>query len=124
VIVDVVVPKEGLVSITPEVVLGTNVLVWVFGLLLSGDWIVCNVLPVLVPQVPGVDTGDNQGRNGDIEGEFAPKLSSFRSMMFDSFTIFEESGFGIGGVHSTEGGTAKVQGAVKRGAQQSSAGGG
>lgn len=49
-----------LVTVSPEEVLGTNVLVWILGLVLK-CWTVCNVLPVLVPKTPGVYTGNDGG---------------------------------------------------------------
>lgn len=32
------------------------------------------VLPMLIPQSPCIHAGDNQGRNGDIDGEFSPEI--------------------------------------------------
>lgn len=32
------------------------------------------VLPVLVPETPGVDAGDEEGGDGDVEGHFAPEV--------------------------------------------------
>jgi hypothetical protein len=53
-----------LVTVTPEVVLGANVLVRVFGLL--GLWgHVGLVLPVLQPQTVGVDACEDEARNHD-----------------------------------------------------------
>lgn len=53
-----------LVTISPGEVLHTDVLVRVLGALLERG-LVLPVLPVLLPKVPGVDTGQNQaGGNG------------------------------------------------------------
>jgi hypothetical protein len=83
VVVDLVVPEEGLslsqhriasrvphirkaylVTVSPEVVLGTQVLVCVLGLVLLGS-VVGNMLPMGVPPNLGVDGGNDQARNGD-----------------------------------------------------------
>jgi hypothetical protein len=55
-----------LVTVSPEVVLGADVLVRILGLLLFGD-VMGNVLPVGVPPKLGVDAGDDQARNGDAD---------------------------------------------------------
>lgn len=56
--------KAYLVTVTPEVVLGTDVLVGVLGLLgLRG--LVGLVLPVLEPQAVGVDTTEDDGGDDD-----------------------------------------------------------
>ena len=53
-----------LVTVSPEIVLGTDVLIPVLGLVLAGS-VVCNVLPVSIPSQCGVDAGDNEAMDGD-----------------------------------------------------------
>ena len=85
VVVDLVVPEKGLassqhggarrgqyqraylVTVSPEVILGTDILVGVLGLVLLGS-VVGNVLPVSIPPQLCVDAGDDQARNGDAAG--------------------------------------------------------
>ena len=57
-----------LVSVTPEEVLGPDVLVRVLRELFAWG-LVGLVLPVLVPKAPGVDTGDAEGRDDDTGGD-------------------------------------------------------
>jgi hypothetical protein len=59
VVVDAVVPEQGLVTVAPRVVLGADVLVGVLNALLQRRHVV-PVLPMLVPEVIGVDGGENQ----------------------------------------------------------------
>jgi hypothetical protein len=56
-----------LVTVSPEEVLGADVLEWVLGLLLKRR-AVGNVLPVLVPQTPCVDAGEDERRDNDAVG--------------------------------------------------------
>jgi hypothetical protein len=63
-------PRHGLsylVTVSPEVVLGTDVLVRVLGPLGAGVLVllVGYVLPVSVPPDLGVDTGDDDARDGN-----------------------------------------------------------
>jgi hypothetical protein len=53
-----------LVAVSPKVVLGTDILVCVLGLVLPGS-VVSDVLPVGIPPQLGVDAGNNQARNSD-----------------------------------------------------------
>lgn len=53
--------QDGLVTIAKEVVLGANVLVSVLSALLKRSHVV-PVLPVLVPEVVGIDRGDDDDR--------------------------------------------------------------
>ena len=57
-----------LVSVTPEEVLGPDVLVRVLRELFAWG-LVGLVLPVLVPEAPGVDTGDAEGGDDDTGGD-------------------------------------------------------
>ena len=57
-----------LVTVTPEEVLGADVLVGELGLLLLRG-LVGLVLPVLEPETVGVDTGDDDGGNDDAVEE-------------------------------------------------------
>ena len=51
--------QESLVSVSPEEVLGADILVWVLRAFLQ--WLsVSPVFPMLVPEVVGVDTGNDQ----------------------------------------------------------------
>jgi len=52
--------KTDLVTVSPEVVLGPDVLEGVLGLVLKSG-AVGNVLPVLGPEPVGVDTGEDDG---------------------------------------------------------------
>lgn len=56
-----------LVTVTPEVVLGADVLVGVLGLLLTGVdvLLVLDVLPVSIPPQLGVDAGEDDAGDGD-----------------------------------------------------------
>lgn len=63
-IVDLVVPENGLVAVAPEEVLGADVLIGVLGLLLLGR-LVGLVLPVLGPEAVGVYRGDGDGGDDD-----------------------------------------------------------
>jgi hypothetical protein len=55
-----------LVTISPEVVFGTEVLVRVLGLVLTGS-VVSNVLPMGVPPQLAVDGGDDHAGDSDAE---------------------------------------------------------
>lgn len=59
-----------LVTISPLVVLGANVLVGVLGALLQRRQVV-PVVPMLVPQVVGVGTGEAKGGNDGADGGLA-----------------------------------------------------
>lgn len=66
-VVDRVVPEEGLVAVAPGEVLGADVLVGVLDALLERRHVL-PVLPVLRPQVPGVQAREDEGRR-DAAGE-------------------------------------------------------
>lgn len=66
--------QESLVTVAPAEVLGTDVLVGVFWLFLNRD-VVGDVLPVLVPEIIGIDGGDNQGRDSDAVGSGGRMIS-------------------------------------------------
>lgn len=68
VVVDLIIPEKCLVSITPAEVLRSNVLVWVFNSLFQG-WEMTPMFPMLVPQVPGVDTTEYKAGNDDTVTE-------------------------------------------------------
>lgn len=53
-----------LITITPEVVLGSDVLVWVLRSLLQGR-LMSPMLPMLIPQDIGIDGGNNQAGPSD-----------------------------------------------------------
>jgi hypothetical protein len=68
VVVDLVIPEKCLVSIAPEEVFCSNVLVGVFDSLFQ-RWKVAPVLPMLVPQVPGVDAAEYEAwDNNAVKG--------------------------------------------------------
>ena len=69
-----------LVTVTPEVVLGADVLVGVFGLLGLGRHVGL-VLPMLEPQAVGVDTTE------DDRGDDDAVLRESWSELFNSFLI-------------------------------------
>lgn len=58
-VVDAVVPEQGLVAIAPRVVLGADVLVGVLDALLQGGHVL-PVLPVLGPEVVGVEACEQE----------------------------------------------------------------
>lgn len=58
------VSQSYLVTVSPEVVLGADVLVGVLGLLFTGS-VVCHVLPMSVPSQLGIDAGNDHAGNGD-----------------------------------------------------------
>jgi hypothetical protein len=62
VVVDLVVPEQGLVPIAPAEVPGSNVLVRVLDALLQW-WQMRPMLPMLVPQVVCIDSGKNEARD-------------------------------------------------------------
>lgn len=89
-VVDLVVPEDGLVTVTPEVVLGADVLVGVLGLLrLRG--LVGLVLPVLEPQAVSVDTTEDDGGDDDVDGELAPEVTGGSGVVLDGSTLAVES---------------------------------
>lgn len=60
-VVDLLVPEEGLVTVSPGEVLGPDVLVGILDALLEGRE-VAPVLPMLVPEVIGVQAGEEDAR--------------------------------------------------------------
>lgn len=71
-----------LVTITPEEVLGPDVLVRVLGLLLQTG-AVREVLPMLIPQVVGVDrTEDQDGRNGTRDRLVVRRVTNWRGVNY------------------------------------------
>jgi len=82
-VIDLVVPEEGLVPISPEEVLRSDVLVWIFDSLLQwGE--MAPVLPMLVPQIPCIDAAENEAWDDNVEGQSAPEITSSCSMSFHS----------------------------------------
>ena len=59
--------QESLVTVAPAEVLGTDVLVGVFWLFSNRD-VVGDVLPVLVPEVPGIHAGEQESGNDGAAG--------------------------------------------------------
>ena len=59
--------QKSLVTISPAEVLATDVLIGIFWLLLNGN-IVSDMLPMLIPEIIGIDGGDDQCRDGDAVG--------------------------------------------------------
>jgi len=66
VVVDLFVPEESLVTISPEEVLGPKILVRIFDTLFQ-RWEVFPMLPMLVPQVPRVDASEDEAGDDDID---------------------------------------------------------
>lgn len=68
--------QSGLVAVTPEEVLGADVLVRVLGALLERRE-VRPVLPMLIPKVVGVDRGQSESGDDGAVGSVSIRLSSF-----------------------------------------------
>lgn len=79
VVVDLVIPEKSLISVTPEEVPRSDVLVWVFDSLFQGRE-VAPVLPMLVPEVPGVNAAKDQARDDDA---MAVSVQCCRLQMFE-----------------------------------------
>lgn len=62
-----------LVTVSPEVVLRPDVLVRILDALLKRG-LVGPMLPMLIPQPPGIDTTENERRNHNVDAEFAPEI--------------------------------------------------
>jgi len=88
VVVDLIVPEEGLVTISEEEVLRSEVLVWVFNALFQRRQMF-PMFPMFVPQIPGVDASKDKARDNDIEGKSTPKItgSGSVSLYCSSFSI-------------------------------------
>lgn len=67
VIVDLVIPEHRLITIAPEEVLRSDVLIRVFDSLLQRRHVL-PVLPMLIPQVPGVDASEDEAGDDDAVG--------------------------------------------------------
>lgn len=83
-VVDAVVPEQGLVAVAPRVVLGADVLVGVLDALLQRGH-VRPVLPVLGPEVVGVGAGEDQDGNDGavVVGEMvSPRFSFVHFLLF------------------------------------------
>ena len=63
-IVNLIIPEHSLVPVTPEETLGPDVLVGVFDSFLQ-RWEMAPVLPVLEPQVVGVEGAEDEGGDND-----------------------------------------------------------
>jgi hypothetical protein len=82
VVVDAVVPEKGLVAVAPRVVLGADVLVGILNALLQGRH-VGPVLPVVGPEVVGVDAGEDQaGDDAAVVSHQLANSSSIFCIMF------------------------------------------
>jgi len=89
VVVDFVVPEDGLVAITPEVVLNPDILIWVLWALLQWEFML-PVLPMFIPKVVSVDTGKNEARNRDVDGQLAPEFTGLSSVFLHGFSLLQE----------------------------------
>jgi hypothetical protein len=67
VVVDLVIPEQSLVAVAPEEVLCADVLIGIFNTLFQRRH-VFPVLPMLIPQVVGVDAAEDQGGDDDAVG--------------------------------------------------------
>ena len=65
-----------LIPIPPKEILRPDVHIRVFYPVLNV--FVSLVLPVLLPEAVGIDAGDEEARDGDVEGKFAPEVYSYR----------------------------------------------
>lgn len=95
VVVDVLVPEDGLVAVAPRIVLGADVLVRVLGALLQGRH-VRPVVPVLVPLDPGVDAGEDEGGRQGVDADLAPQLGGLSSVVLNGLTLLDEGILGLG----------------------------
>jgi len=82
VVVDLVVPEKCLVPISEEEVLGSDVLVWVFDTLLKWRK-VFPMLPMFAPEIVGIDRGDDETGDNNIDGKSSPKATSGSSVCLD-----------------------------------------
>ena len=91
-IVDLVIPEGGLVTVSPPEVLGANVLVGVLGPLRAGVLVllVGYVLPVGIPSHLCVNAGDDDAGDGDVERKLAPELARLASVLLDVSTLTVE----------------------------------
>jgi len=90
VVVNLRVPEQGLVSITPEKVLSSYILVWVFRSVLQRRQML-PMAPMLIPKIVRVDASNEEAGNSDIEGQLAPQITGCRSMILHSFSLTVES---------------------------------
>ena len=118
-VVDLVVPEESLVSVTPLVVLGTDVLVRVLGALLQRRH-VRPVLPVLAPEPVGVGTGGDKAGGDTVEGDLLPEFSGTSSVLLDVLALLDELVLCAG--KSALGGSAKLGGSARGSAGESDGG--
>lgn len=65
--------KTYLIPVPPKEFLRPDVLVRVLDLFLK-RWVMLLVLPVLVPQAPGIHARHDQTGDHDVDGEFAPEI--------------------------------------------------
>jgi hypothetical protein len=63
-----------LVTVTPEEVLGADVLVGVLGAPLLEGGLVGKVLPVGIPPNLSIDARNNQAWDSDVDGQLAPEF--------------------------------------------------
>lgn len=77
------IPREQhtyLIPVSPKEVLRPDVLIRVLDDFIQRR-IVLFVLPVLVPQAPGIDAGDDQGGDRDVDCEFAPEICRLNAVV-------------------------------------------
>lgn len=86
VVVDEIVPEEALISITPEKVLGANILVRVFWPLWERRHVL-PVLPMLVPEVVGVDTTEEEEWGDTVQRQLFPQLAALAGMFFHRLAL-------------------------------------
>lgn len=91
------VPEQGLVSISPEVVLDTNVLEFhILGtLVLRNSQLVSTVLSVLLLNVVRVDSSENKSGNKHKDGNLLPQLSSSLGMLLGVGVVVVELTSGL-----------------------------
>lgn len=118
VVVDSVVPEQGLVTVSPLKVLGADVLVGVFDALLQRRHM-APVFPVVLPQNPSVDAGCNQEDGDTVDRDLPPQLGGGLGVVLDMLSLLDELVFGRGA-----GETALRGGTQLRGEARSSSGDG
>lgn len=94
-IVDLVVPEQSLVTVTPLEVLGSNVLVGILSAILQRGH-VAPVLPVLVPQVVGIGAGGNEAGSNTVDGDLPPELGGALGVVLDVLAFLDEFVLGRG----------------------------
>jgi len=86
VVVCLVIPEKSLVPVTPEEILASDVLVWIFWSLLQRRHVL-PMRPMLMPKVVGIDRCNDKARNRHVNRQLAPKIRSSSSMVFHGLSL-------------------------------------